>query len=177
MQIGLSSSSSKELVEINLRFEAYKDIHGDLFEDAFVPLTEHDKAEVLARRKRFSNIFWIVYGMVMVGVGLGLALGKTPDDEDYYFIISFVVFPLIFRMMMMNAFNKALKNNEKRVIHGVVTRKEIKGKNAYIEFSRRLKIKMAAVDYRILNLGEIVRMELLANVTLIKRKVVVEGRI
>ena len=79
--------------------------------------------------------------------------------------------------MIMYGFNKALKDKEKRVIHGVITNMNRKGRNLNIEFSRKLTIPIQPDDYKTLKLGDIVRMEMLANELSIKRKFVIEGKI
>jgi hypothetical protein len=172
----MNSSTRDELADIKIRFDSYATVHGDLFEDAVIPLTEEDMKDAVDRRKRFSKRFWIIYGIGMVGVAAGLTIGKTPRGGDYFYIISLIGFPLIYRMMIMTAFDNAIKNKEKRVIHGVITRKEIK-RFCHVEFSGKLTIGISNQDYKVLKLGDIVRMEMLAKDTAMRRKIVVEGRI
>ena len=61
----------------------------------------------------------------------------------------------------MYGFNKALKDKKKRVIHGVITNMNRKGRNLNIEFSRKLTMPIQADDYKTLKLGDIVRVEML----------------
>jgi hypothetical protein len=170
-------SSESELAEILARFDSYAGVHGDLFEDSDEPLTPEDTVDAAIRRKRFSKRFGILYACGMACVGAGLIFGKRPQGGDYFYIIMLVGAPLIYRMMIMSGFNDALKSKEKRVSHGVITNMQKKGKGLGIEFSRKLTISILPEDYKTLKLGDIVRMEMLANELYIKRKFVIEGKI
>ena len=83
---------------------------------------DEDVENAIARRKRFSKIWLIVFIGLMRFVSAALIFGrKDLRAGDYVGMAGLVGAALLTRSIMINEFDQALKYKEKRVIRGVIT--------------------------------------------------------
>ena len=100
------------------------------------------------------------------------------ENGSYLPLVLLMMLIFGWRQIMMGYFDKAMKFKVKRLIRGVITSKQsLNKKGCFVEFSMKLIIQMMPGDYKILVLGDIVRMEMLSDDVYMKRKVIVEGKI
>ena len=86
--------------------------------------------------------------------------------------------PLLVGGFVINNYNQMLQISEKRVIKGVVTEKQMVEKDCcFIVISMNLRIQILLEEYKTLTVGDIIRMEMTSDDPLVRKQVVVEGRI
>jgi hypothetical protein len=151
--------------------------HAELYESKRVPVSAEVRPYILRKKKLAVTIFVIFMALLVLGLST-LALFFPDQLLPAASGLAFVVVGYGGGLYLWHRnLNRPLKENEMRVVQGVVTRKFM-AKGCFVELSLKEEIQVMPEDYRPIELGDILKIEILSEKEmLIKRFITPLGKI
>jgi hypothetical protein len=176
---GFRSHSKSENDAVKARYKTIVEQRGELFEDRQESLTDADILDIEKRKRRLDARSWkAMAAATALAAFFFLIMDPTPD---YVEAISFVAFYALIvfglRYIARRHFDRALQSKKKRVVQGMISAKTLSDNHYFLHISYKVKIGVRKREYKNSKVGDILRIEMLADDIYINKKIVTLGKI